>query len=160
MILSYLLAYRLNRACQTVSREEEWWWWYHISSLSRPSSRIHYPCWRCQGEVCWVNLTGLQVRFAVNKLNSVRGHISMLWKGRNLKPCKAYVSDAVDLHLSKALFSLDPDNLHLQCFLGLGASFCYSFFCSLDQPCKTLQTVQVAPSDAFVNTKEHFRTLK
>ena len=26
-----------------------------------------------------------------------------------------------DLHPSKALFSLDPDNLQLHCFLGLGA---------------------------------------
>ena len=54
----------------------------------------------------------------------------------------------VDLQLSKALFSLDPDNLQLVpalFFLGLGALFCCSFFCSLDQPCKTLQTVQVAP---------------
>ena len=29
--------------------------------------------------------------------------------------------------------------------LGLGTLFCCSFFCSLDQPCKTLQTFQVAP---------------
>ena len=50
----------------------------------------------------------------------------------------------VDLHLSKALFSLDPDNLKLHCFLGLGALFCCSFFCPLDQPCNTLQTVLVA----------------
>ena len=48
------------------------------------------------------------------------------------------------MHLSKALFSLDPDNLQLHCFLGLGALFC-SFFCPLDQPCKTLQTVHAAP---------------
>ena len=52
---------------------------------------------------------------------------------------------AVDLHPSKALFSLDPDNLQLHCFLGLGALFCRSFFCPLDQPCKMLQTVQVTP---------------
>ena len=47
----------------------------------------------------------------------------------------------------KALFSLDPDNLQLHCFLRLGALFCCSFFCPLNQPCKTLQTVQqqVAP---------------
>ena len=35
----------------------------------------------------------------------------------------------VDLHLLKALFSLDPYNLQLHCFLGLGALFCFSFFC-------------------------------
>ena len=49
----------------------------------------------------------------------------------------------VDLHFSKALFSLNPDNLQLK-FLRLGALFCWSFVCSLGQPCKTLQTVQVA----------------
>ena len=48
---------------------------------------------------------------------------------------------AVDLHLSKVLFSLDPDNLQLHCFLGLGALFCCSFFCPLNEPCKTLQMV-------------------
>ena len=53
--------------------------------------------------------------------------------------------EIVDLHLSKALFSLDPDNLQLHCFLGLGALFFCSFFCPLDQPCKTLQTVLVVP---------------
>ena len=52
----------------------------------------------------------------------------------------------VDLHFSKPLFSLDPDNLQLHCFfLGLGTLFCCSFFCPFHQPCKTLQTVQVAP---------------
>ena len=53
----------------------------------------------------------------------------------------------VDLNLSKALFSLDPYNLQLHCFLGLimRALFCFSFFYSLEQPCKALQTVQVAP---------------
>ena len=35
---------------------------------------------------------------------------------------------AEELHLSKALFSLDPDNLQLHCFLGLETSFCCSFF--------------------------------
>ena len=30
----------------------------------------------------------------------------------------------VDLQLSKALFSLDPYNLRLHCFLGLGTLFC------------------------------------
>ena len=49
--------------------------------------------------------------------------------------------DAVDLHLSKALFSLDTDNPQLHCVLGLGALFCCSFFCPLDRPYKTLQTV-------------------
>ena len=53
----------------------------------------------------------------------------------------------VDLHLSKALFSLDPGNLQLHCFLGLGALFCCSFFCPLDQPCKMLQMVQVTPNE-------------
>ena len=52
------------------------------------------------------------------------------------------LSRTVDLHLSKALFSLDPYNLQLHCFLGLGALFCCSFFCSLDQSCKTFQTVR------------------
>ena len=51
----------------------------------------------------------------------------------------------VDLHLSKALFSLDPDNIQMYCFLGLGALFCSSFFCPLNQPCKTLQMVQATP---------------
>ena len=97
------------------------------------------------------------MQFAVNKRNSVQGYINMFC---SLNSCKPYVSEAEDLHLSKSLFSLDPDNLQLHCFLGLGALFCCLFFCSLDQPCKTLQTVQVAPSDAFVNTKEHFITLK
>ena len=32
---------------------------------------------------------------------------------------------AVDLHLSKALSSLDPDNLQLHCCLGLGTLFCF-----------------------------------
>ena len=54
---------------------------------------------------------------------------------------------AVDLHLSKALFSLDPDNLQLHCFLGCEPLFCCSFFCPLDQPCKTLQMVQEAPKE-------------
>ena len=51
----------------------------------------------------------------------------------------------VDMHLSKALFPLDPDNLLLHCFLGLGTMFCCSFFCSLEPPCKTLQMLQVTP---------------
>ena len=41
---------------------------------------------------------------------------------------------SVNLHLSKALFSLDPDTLQLHCFLGLGALLCCSFFCPLGQP--------------------------
>ena len=41
----------------------------------------------------------------------------------------------------KALLSLDSDNPQLHCFLGLGTLFFCSFFCSLDQPCKPLQTV-------------------
>lgn len=49
---------------------------------------------------------------------------------------------SVYLHLLKAIFSLDPDNLRLRCFLGLGALFYCSLFCPLNQPCKT---VQVAP---------------
>ena len=49
----------------------------------------------------------------------------------------------VDLHLLKALFSLDPDNLQLRSFLNLGTLYSCSFFCPLDQLCKTLQTVQV-----------------
>ena len=58
----------------------------------------------------------------------------------------------IDLHLSKALFSLYPDNLQVHCFLGVGALSCCSFFCSLDQPSKTLQTVEVAHK-IFVNQK-------
>ena len=54
-----------------------------------------------------------------------------------------YTSNIIDLHLSKALFSQDPDNRQLHCFVGLGALF----FCSLDQSCKTLQKVQIAPSN-------------
>ena len=34
----------------------------------------------------------------------------------------------------KPLFSLDPDNLQLHRFLGLGALFCCLFFCPLHQP--------------------------
>ena len=52
--------------------------------------------------------------------------------------------NAADLHLSKALFSLDPYNLQPHCFF-LEILFCCSFFCPLDQPCKMLQTVQVTP---------------
>ena len=32
-------------------------------------------------------------------------------------------TETVHLHFSKALFSLDPDNLQLHCFLGLGTLF-------------------------------------
>ena len=56
-----------------------------------------------------------------------------------------WVFKPVDLHLTKALFSLNPDNLQLHCFLQLGTLFCCLFFCPLDQPFKTLQTVQVPP---------------
>ena len=45
-----------------------------------------------------------------------------------------------DLHLTKALFSLDPDNLQLHYFLGLGELCCCSFFCSLYQPLKTFDS--------------------
>ena len=45
-------------------------------------------------------------------------------------------SSAIDLHLSKALFSLSSDKLQLHCFLGLEVSFCFSFFYSRDQPTK------------------------
>ena len=57
-----------------------------------------------------------------------------------------YNIPSVDLHVSKALFSLDPDNLQLHCFIGLGSLFCCSFFCPLDQPCKALQMAQVTPA--------------
>ena len=62
----------------------------------------------------------------------------------------------VDLHLSKAPFSLDPDNLQLHCFLGLG-TFCRSFFCPLDryQPCNTLQMAQVAPCTVLYSGLVH-----
>ena len=51
----------------------------------------------------------------------------------------------VDLHPSKTLFSLDTDNLQLHSFLGLGAfGSVVRSFCPLDQPCKTLQIMQVA----------------
>ena len=56
---------------------------------------------------------------------------------------------ALDLYLSKALFSLYPDNLQLYWFLRLGTLFCCSFFHPLDQPWKTLQTVQVTPGIAL-----------
>ena len=49
----------------------------------------------------------------------------------------------VERHLLKAPFSLD-----MNVFLVLGTLFCCSFFCPLDQPCKTLQTVQFALSRA------------
>ena len=39
-----------------------------------------------------------------------------------------------------ALFPLAPNNLQLHCFLGLRTLLCFSFFCPLDQPCKTGQT--------------------
>ena len=58
---------------------------------------------------------------------------------------------SVDLHFSKAQFSLDPYNLQLDWFLGLGALFCCSFFCSFDQPCKTLQKVQLASYKCLVH---------
>ena len=58
----------------------------------------------------------------------------------------------VDLHPSKALFSLDPDNLQLHFFLGLGTLFCRLFFCPLDQPCKTLQMAQVGVKIGVVYT--------
>ena len=48
------------------------------------------------------------------------------------------------MHLSKVLFSLDPNNLQLHCFSVLGTLYCCLFFCPLNQPCKTLQTVQLA----------------
>ena len=42
-----------------------------------------------------------------------------------------------DLHLSKALFLLDPDKLQLHCLLGLGAWLCCKcmFLSPLDQTC-------------------------
>ena len=61
----------------------------------------------------------------------------------------AEVMGSVDLPDQNFFFLLDPDSQQLHIvlffFLGLGALFCCSFFCPLDQPCKTLQTVQVAP---------------
>ena len=56
------------------------------------------------------------------------------------------LSRKVDLHLSKALFSLDSDNLQLHCFFRAGNIVLLFVLCPLDQPCKTLQTVQVAPT--------------
>ena len=47
---------------------------------------------------------------------------------------------------------LDPENLQLHCFVGLGALSCCSFFCPLDQSCKTLQMVQAAPLPCVQNT--------
>ena len=44
----------------------------------------------------------------------------------------------VDPHLSKSLFSLDPYNLQLHCFLGSGILFCCLFVRLLDQSCKML----------------------
>ena len=62
---------------------------------------------------------------------------------------------SVNLHLSKVLFSLDPDNLQLHCFLGLEALFCCSFFCSLRQPCKTLQMARAYGRTCEGNIKQH-----
>ena len=58
---------------------------------------------------------------------------------------KLRLRSQVDLLLSKAPISLDPNNLQLHCFIALGTLFCCSFFCHFDQSSKTLQTVQVAP---------------
>ena len=44
------------------------------------------------------------------------------------------------MHPSKALFSLDPYNLQLHCFLGAGTIVLFV------QPCKALQMVQAAPN--------------
>ena len=46
---------------------------------------------------------------------------------------------------TKAVFSLDPVKLEQHCFLGLGTLFYCSFFCPFEQPCYTLQMVQIAP---------------
>ena len=50
-------------------------------------------------------------------------------------------------------YSLDPYNLQLHCFLELGSLFGCSFFCPLDQPCKTLKMVQVTPITVSVSSK-------
>ena len=72
------------------------------------------------------------------------------------------LSRKVDLHLSKALFSLNSDNLQLHCFFGLETLFYCSFFCPLNQTCKTLQTVQVAPTQnkEAVGSAFHFEQNK
>ena len=59
----------------------------------------------------------------------------------------------VYLHLAKALFSLDSENLQLHYLLWLASLFCCSFFCPLNQPCKTLQMVQIAPKSQPLPTK-------
>ena len=45
-----------------------------------------------------------------------------------------FITFIVDLFLSKALFSLDPENLQLHNFLGSGTLFCCSFIFSLGHP--------------------------
>ena len=54
------------------------------------------------------------------------------------------LSRTVDLHLSKPLFSLDPDNQQLHCFLELRTLLRCSFFWSLDQHCKTFRQLNGA----------------
>ena len=92
-----------------------------VSKLNSPGLCCCWWWWWCCCFCCWIAISCILIE--------VRSGIQI----------------SVDLHLSKALFSLDPDKLQLHCFLGLGALFCCSFFCPLDQPCKTLQTVQVSP---------------
>ena len=65
----------------------------------------------------------LLVGVRVFNFNSIlkKGRLSLLsWGARESSPVSL---SAVHLHISKALFSLDPDNLQLHCFLGLGALF-------------------------------------
>ena len=79
-------------------------------------------------------------------------HVTAICKG----PIERFIIDynagrsAIDQRLSKTLFSLDPDNLQLHCYLGLGALFCCPFFCPLDQPCKTLQRCISLPGVHFI----------
>ena len=56
-----------------------------------------------------------------------------------------HMKKSVDLRLSKLYFHWTLVTCSCIVFLGLGTLFCCSFFCSLDQSCKTLQTVQLAP---------------
>ena len=65
-------------------------------------------------------------------------HITFIYFTSTLLSVAVWLCQTLDPHLSKALFSLDPYNLQLLCFLGLGALF-------NPNTCKTLQTVQVAP---------------
>ena len=68
------------------------------------------------------------------------------------------LSRTVDLRLSKAQFLLVRTLISCRYIVFLETLFSCSFFCSLDQSCKTLQTVQVAPTQnkEVVGSAFHF----